>query len=570
MHTSGLHPPRLLALALVAMLAAAACGSSQSPAPADPATQDPATSAPAETPAPTPPPAGGGTLTFAVEGAIDTLDPAIAYNTSALPAQRLIFETLVDYDAGTTIVPGLAEALPEISADGTVYTFTLREGVQFVKGDGTVLRAVTAQDVIDSLNRLLSPNLTPTPSPVAGAFFTVIKGGQAVVDGTATEAAGLRAVDDRTVEITLERASGSFLNVLAMSFAAVVPVELAGTDTDAFSADPVGTGPFRLAEVKAGESYRFVRNEAYWAPERQLVDEILYRVNVDANTQLQEVQAGTLDIMGNDIPAGSWDAVRNDPRWKDQIAATPLVATNFLWMNTGMTDTPLANVKVRQAISHAIDRANLQKIIGEGRSTAATQIFPPLMPGHDPSFDPYPYDPAKAKTLLAEAGYAEGFSSTIYTDSQDTSKAIVESMQRDLAAIGVAVEIVQQPFDVLLGTISTPRTAPMTYIGWFQDYPDPSDFIDPMFSCATAVEGGANNSFYCNEEVDALAAAANVEPDSAKRLEMYRQVQAAILADAPAAPTDHPTTVPLVAKRVTGFAIHPVWLYALERYGLSE
>ena len=565
------HPPNQLMAALAIAALVAACGPSQSSVP--PGASGPASEAPASQPpaaSATPAATRGGTLTFAVEGSIDTLDPAIAYNTSALPAERLLFESLIDYDDGTTLVPGLADAMPTISADGTVYTFTLRSGVKFVKGDGTVLRDVVAKDVVASLNRMLDPNLKPTPSPLSGAFFTIIKGATDVVGGKATEASGLKALDDRTVEITLERPSGVFLNLMAMTFAAIVPTELAGTDTEAFSKNPVGTGPFRLAEVKAGESYRFVANEAYWNQDAIRVDEILYRVNVDANTQLQEVQAGKLDIMGNDVPAGSWDATRLDPRWKDLIRATPLVATNFLWLNTGMADTPLGNAKVRQAISYAIDKANIQKVIGEGRSVAATQIFPPLMPGHDPTFDPYSYDPDKAKSLLTEAGFGSGFTSTLYTDSQDTSKAIVELMQQDLAAVGITVEVVQQPFDVLLGTISTPKTAPMTYIGWFQDYPDPSDFIDPMFTCATAVAGGSNPAFYCNEEVDAAAAAAFVEPDAAKRLQMYRDVQATIMADAPGVPTDHPASVPLVAARVIDFAIHPVWFYNLARYGLGE
>jgi len=568
--TTGLHPPRRLAVLVVVALLTTACGSSQSSAAPSGQGTAPPSQAPNATPSGTPAAAHGGTLTFAVEGAIDTLDPAIGYNTNAMPAERLMFESLLDYDDGATIVPSLAEALPTISSDGTVYTFTLRRGVKFVKGDGTVLREVTAKDVVASLNRLLDPNLKPTPSPVAGAFFTIIRGGRDVVDGKASEATGLKAIDDRTVEITLERASGSFLNVVALPFAAVVPTELAGTDTDAFAKAPVGTGPFRLADVEAGQAYRFVRNEAYWNPASQLVDEIVYRVNVDANTQLQEVQAGKLDIMGNDIPAGAWDGVRNDPRWKDQIASLPLVETNFVWLNTGMTDTPIANVKVRQAVGHAIDRANIVKVVGEGRSTAATQIFPPAMPGHDPAFDPYPYDPAKAKALLAEAGFGSGFSTTLYTDSSDTSKAITQSMQQDLAAVGITVEIVQQPFDVLVGTISTPKKAPMTYIGWFQDYPDPSDFIDPILSCVTAVQGGSNYAFYCNEEVDALAAAANVEPDPAKRIAAYQEVQARVLADAPVIPTDHATAVGLISKRVTAFAFHPVWLFTLARYGLSE
>jgi len=110
----------------------------------------------------------------------------------------------------------------------------------------------------------------------------------------------------------------------------------------------------------------------------------------------------------------------------------------------------------------------------------------------------------------------------------------------------------------------------MTYIGWFQDYPDPSDFIDPILSCVTAVQGGSNYAFYCNEEVDALAAAANVEPDPAKRIAAYQEVQARVLADAPVIPTDHATAVGLISKRVTAFAFHPVWLFTLARYGLSE
>ncbi len=289
--------------------------------------------------------------------------------------------------------------MPTISADGTVYTFTLRSGVKFVKGDGTVLRRVVAKDVVASLNRMLNPNLKPTPSPLERRLLHDHQGshGRRRRQGHRGQPASRRSID-RTVEITLERPSGVFLNLMAMTFAAIVPTELAGTDTEAFSKNPVGTGPFRLAEVKAGESYRFVANEAYWNQDAIRVDEILVpgqRRREHAAPGGPGRQAGHHGQRRS--RRGSWDATRLDPRWKDLIRATPLVATNFLWLNTGMADTPLGNAKVRQAISYAIDKANIQKVIGEGRSVAATQIFPPLMPGHDPTFDPYSYDPDKAK-----------------------------------------------------------------------------------------------------------------------------------------------------------------------------
>lgn len=569
LHRAGGLPALIAAAALVAT----GCGSGQ-PSTAPTATGGgPATQAPVGTATPaaaTPVGGGGGTLGFAIEASIKTLDPAIAYDSSALPAVNLLFERLVGYDSGTTLVPQLATAMPTVSADGTVYTFTLRSGVKFVKPDGSVLREVTAKDVVASLNRLLDPNLKPTPCPVAGAIYTVIKGAADVVAGRTTEASGLRAIDDHTVEITLVHASGAFLNVMAMTFASIIPADVAGADTEAFSKAPVGTGPYLLREVRAGQSYTFVRNPAYWNPGRQHVDTIDYRVNVTANTQLQQVQAGQLDIMGNDIPAGAWGSVRADPRWSDLVHVQPLVATEFLWLNTGMTDTPLANEKVRQAIAYAIDKDNILKIVGEGRAVKATQIFPPPMPGYQESYDPYPRDVGKAKALLAEAGVATGFRTRLYADTLDLDKSIVQSIQQDLAGIGITADIVQQPLDVLVGTIFVPKTVPLTYIGWAQDYPDPSDFIDPILSCATAVKGGSNASFYCDPQTDALAAAANVERDPATRIKKYRDVEARIMAAMPGVPIFYPVSAPLVAERVTGFAIHPVWLFDLASYGLTQ
>ena len=236
-------------------------------------------------------------------------------------------------------------------------------------------------------------------------------------------------------------------------------------------------------------------------------------------------------------------------------------------MDTSGPDKALANVKVRQAINHAVDKANLVRI-QNGRGGPSTCILPPPMAGYDPSCDPYPHDIDKAKALMKEAGYEAGFKTTLYTYTDDTVKAQTEAIQQDLAQIGITVDIVQQEFSVLLGTIQTPHQAPLVYIGWFQDFPDPSDFIDPILSCATAVKGGANSAWYCNKEIDAASAAALAEQDDAKRLSMYQDIQKRIMADAPWVPTVLSETVIMSSNRVGGSnPLHPV--YPIDARGVT-
>jgi peptide/nickel transport system substrate-binding protein len=506
--------------------------------------------------------ATGGTLTFAVEGDIASLDPSQAYDQTSYPAIHMLFDQLVAYDAGTKLEPGLASEMPTLSADGLTYTFKLRSGVKFVKGDGTALRDLAADDVVYSLNRILDPKLTPHPSPVGGAFFTLIAGGQDVVDGKAKEATGLKAVDPLTVEIKLREPNRAFLNILAMSFGSVVPKELAGQDTTAFSAAPVGTGPFYLASYKKGELAVFKKNPLYWKTGLPKVDGVEMRLQIDPNTQIQQVQAGQLDIASNEIPAGAFTAIVNDPQLKDQVLRASLVAVNYLAIDTSGPNKALADVRVRRAIAHAIDKENQVKV-ANGRGVPANCIFPPQMVAFDPNCNPYPFDVAKAKALMKEAGYEKGFKTQMFTDTTDQSKAYAEAIVQDLAEIGIEVQLVQQDFNVLLGTISTPHQAPLVYIGWFQDFPDPSDFIDPILSCATAVKGGSNASWYCSRANDELAAKARAEPDDATRNALYRDLQQKIMADVPWVPTTNPEYVLLKSKRTQGPILHPCWFFDL-------
>jgi ABC-type transport system substrate-binding protein len=555
----------LLSLVILSLVLVACGGQTASVAPSEGGTVE--TDAPAGSAAP---PAGGaGMLSIGFEGDIASLDPTQGYDVISWPAERLIFETLVTYGDTTELVPGLAAEMPQVSADGTTYTFTLREGVSFVLPDGEIHREMTADDVVFSLNRLLDPDLTPAPSPVAGAFFTLIDGAQAVVDGETDEASGIVAVDELTVEITITQPDVTFLNIMAMPFASVVPSDLATEDTEAFGDEPVGTGPYVLESRTIGESAVFAINPHYWG-EPPANGGVEFRIGVDGNTAVQQVEADQLDIMGDPIPAGSITQLRENPDYEDRLAVFQQVAVSYLAMDTTPPDGgPLSELGVRQAMNHAIDKENILQLM-RGRGTVAHCIYPTELPGFNPDCMPYQYDVDRATELLEEAGFADGFETTLYTDPSEDSTAIAQAIQQDLAEIGIDIEIVLQEFDVLLGTITTPHEAPLVWIGWFQDFPDPSDFYDPILSCAAAVEGGANVSWYCNEENDALAAEAKGLQDPDERLAMYQELELRVMEDAPWVPVYFPAQDTFISGRVTNFAPHPVWFVDLAKYGIAD
>jgi len=561
---------RTAAIGVAVVLVAAACGAQNAPpsseasaaASAPAATSGAASTAPSASVAAQP--SGlpqGGTLSIGWNSEIQWLDPALGYDVTSWPAERLMFEPLLAYDSGTKLVPLLADGMPTVSADGTTYTFKLHSGVNFVNEDGSVLRPMTADDVAYSINRVLNPKLKPNPSPVGSGFFGNIKGAADVLSGKATTATGIKVVDPTTIEFTLEKPDLTFLNVMASPFASVVPKEAAGDDATAFSAKPVGTGPYLFKSYTKGQGATFVKNPSYWQPGLAPLDTIDYRTGQDDIGMLQQIQAGTLDLMGDPMPPAQFTDVTTNPGLKDQVIHHTLVQVDYVFMDTQQPNNgPLSNVKVRQAINYAIDKDAILQI-AHGAGVPANCIYPPDMSSYDQSCNPYPHDVAKAKQLMQDAGFGSGFETKFYTDTTDPDPQIGASIQQDLAAIGIKTNIVSQEFATFLDTIETPHAAPMGWVGWFQDYPDPSDFIDPILSCASAVKGGANAALYCNKDVDAEAAAAKGEQDPAKRTAAYRDIQTKIMADAPWAPFRHQDWYTLIGKNVGGFAIHPVWQY---------
>ena len=555
---------------LVLGLVVGACSPTASPttsasAPgASPGASTPTESAPGTSVAP----AQGGILSIGFNSDIQYFDPAKGYDVVSWPAERLIYEAILGYDSGTKLVPLLADGMPTVSADGKAYTIKLHTGVKFVKPDGSVLRDMNADDVVDSLHRVLDPNLKPSASPVSAAFFGNIVGANDVIGGKAKTASGIKKIDDNTVEIDLINADATFLNILATPFASVLPKDTP-RDAAEVANGPIGTGPYVLKQYTKGTQATFVANKSYWQPGQPLLDEIDFKVGLDDNAMIQQIQADQLDMMGDALPSGSFTQITTDAKYKDRLFSHTLVDTDYLFMDTQQPNNgPFSKVAVRQALNYAIDKDNILKLV-HGTGVRAECILPPDMPGYDPNCHPYSFDQAKAKQMLADAGYPNGFESTLYTDTTDPDPQIAQALQQDLAAVGVKVNIVTEEFATFLDRIFTPHKAQLGYVGWFQDYPDPSDFIDPLLSCASAVQGGANVSLYCNKEVDALAATARGETDSAKRLLMYQDIQNRIMAEAPWVPLRHQVWFTLVSTRVATFSLHPVWLYDLRSYSVK-
>jgi peptide/nickel transport system substrate-binding protein len=467
-------------------------------------------------------PQKGGEITVAYKDDLATLDPAIGYDWTNWPAEKLVFDGLLDYDSGTTITPRLAESLPQVNADATVYTFKLRKGVKFSNG-----REFTADDVVYTLTRVLDPK---TSSPGAG-FFTGIKGAQDLIDGKATTVEGIKALDPYTVEFTLTAPDVTFLNKMALNFAFIVPKEEVDKAGENFGHAPVGTGPFTLTEWKSGESLTFARNPNYFMPDLPYLDKITIQVGVAPDVALLRLEKGDIQLMGDPPPGADWARISADPAWQNRLEKQPQVSTIYIAINT--TVAPFDKPQVRQALNYAIDKQRIIQLLN-GRGTVANQVLPPLMPGYDKSYTGYEYNPDKAKSLLSEAGFPNGFETSIECISVDPQPKLCESFQQDLAKVGIKLTINTLAAPNVIDDAGNGRT-PLTWsggLGWIQDYPDPDDFYGPILGCGSNTPGGWNWPRYCNDAVDKQSKDLLAMTDRTARLAGYAPLFKAVMDDA--------------------------------------
>jgi peptide/nickel transport system substrate-binding protein/oligopeptide transport system substrate-binding protein len=471
----------------------------------------------------------------------ETLDPAYAagVDTGAMVAK--LFDGLMRYDYDSTkVVPDLAEKVT-VNDNSTVFTFKLHSGVTF--HDGTPL---TADAVKYSFERVLDPK---TASPVAWVLKDPgIVGTQDFIDGKADHVSGIKVVDPLTIQITLEKPYAVFLYHLAMPAASIVDPAVAQKLGKDFSENPVGTGPFSLEGRVRDSSLTLKAYPDYFAGVPKL-DGIKYRIITDPLIEWQEFLAGNLDVAS--IPEANFLDIINNPKYADMIQKTPELAVYYWAMNERFR--PFQDVRVRRAVAMAIDRQGLIDGIYNGTDELANGPIPPGLSSFDPSLKGIPYDPEKAKQLLAEAGYPNGFDLKVWSTRTDTTVAVNNLIQNFLAQVGIRVTINQVDFGTLIDAAINGRASAF-YLSWFADYADGYNFLYPLY-----VADGSQRYAYSNPKVAALLQKAITLPNLDDRIPLYQQAQKLIVQDVPVVYIRYPVSYYAVRPGVTGILNHPIF-----------
>jgi ABC-type transport system substrate-binding protein len=496
----------------------------------------------------------GGTLRFAFDGDLTTIDPARANDTLAGVPTRLVHEGLVNYAPGSTeIVPALAERW-EVSADGRTYTFHLRPGIVF--SDGTV---ITSEDFRYSWERMLNPRRIPCPG---AENYRLIVGYDDFREGRAAHLAGLVTPDPRTVVLHLTDADRTFLHIMAMRFVSVVPRHvLARIGDERFSQQPVGAGPFTLERWEPNARVVMRRNPRYWNASHIYLDAIEVELSIARHLQFMRFLAGEIDYAHSfSLSTADYLWLLNNREWRPYVVRQPGTLIGGFMMNTEMP--PFDNVHVRRAVTYALDRDAIARARNY-RIAPAWSLYPPTIPGYRAD-NPLRqrYDLAAARREMALAGYPDGLPEevTLWLGEGETGSIYGDLVQADLRRIGIRVRQRPAAFSIYYATLGRRRTVQLAFTGWQMDYPDPSNFIEPNFhSRAIHDEQSGNHAFYSNHTLDRLLDQAKIEPDTATRLRLYEQAEDVLLQDAPWAYMYTSLNIFVTQPYVRGWAPHPVW-----------
>lgn len=477
-------------------------------------------------------PVAGGKIMLDTNSNFKDLDPALAYDTTSDEAVNEMYDPLVTYDKDTANIVGhLADYT--VSSDGLTYTFKIKQGVKFWNGD-----PLTAQSFIDEFQRVLSPSVG---SPGEGFLDPIVVGSTDYNKGKAKTISGITAPDPYTLVIKLAKPEPFFLEVLAMPFFSAVDqkfIDQAGKKFD--SSEAMGTGPFELKSFD-GNTMVLTKNPNYFQKDANgnalpYLDQVTITVNKNAQVDGLHFEQGQTAIIGNlfnGIPSDIYPHFVNTPSLAKDIVTAPENATYYIGLNNKMA--PFNNVKVRQAMEYAIDKSKIVKLLNN-RAVAANQPLPPGIKGYVSNLDPsatYTYDPAKAKQLLAEAGFPNGFSTTLYSANDSDDVKIDTSIQNDLAQVGVTAKIDSMDWNSYL-TLNEKGQTPMFSLAWIQDFPDASDFLNTLFN--TNQQPANNSSLYSNSQVDQWLNQAQTDTNQTERYQLYTKVTNQIMQDAPWVP----------------------------------
>lgn len=527
------------------LLAACGGGSSGSTSGA-PATDAAATSAATTTGQAGSAPIKGGTLTYAVASPPSGFDPAKWWNGLSWDGTLVVFNRLLTLQDDGSVSPELLADPPQVNADGTLYTFKLRPGVKFHHG-----KELTVEDVKFSLERLVNP----ATGSEGGGLYTglTIPGMEEIINEKGNELTGVKIVDPQTFTIELETPDSVMLYLLGLPFASIVPQDVVQEVGDKkFNFAPVGTGPFVMKDVNPSKSLVLERNPDYFDPEVPHLDRVEWTIGIEPDLSILRIQDGQLDMMSEPVPSATYPQLEDSQDLQAQLFVGPFNNVNYITLS--LDHPALANLQVRQAVAHAVDKERFVRSIKGLGAVAGGGLFSPLSPYFQDGLA-YPYDPEKAKQLLTDAGYADGFDVTFWSGDFTPYKEMAQTVSQDLEAIGIKVDtkiLIREQW--LAEIVKNPPG--ITNNEWELPYPHGSYVMDGAFTKAALDAGCCNFSNYKSDEFDKLAKDAHLTSDQAKQVELYKEMDKMVIQDlALWVPLIYPKIAFLVSQRAQGFSI---------------
>ncbi len=477
--------------------------------------------------------APAGVLRLAWSSDPATLDPARVVDVVGGEAVSLVFEGLVSLDRDGLPAPGLATSW-EISDDGLLYRFRIDPLAR--ASDGT---SVGPAEVVASFRRLLDPQAASSRSWVLGG----IRGAGPFRNGATEELPGLRIVADGTVEIELEKPSASFLGLLSMPNAAVL-------STSGDIGGGVATGPWRLVERVRDGHLDFERNP-HWHGKPPNFEEIRVRILPEEFTRVAEFEVGNLDVL--EVPASESARFRADPERSARLHRQVALVTEYVGLNN--EDPVLRVPRVRRALNLAVDVDLILETVLAGRGVRSAGAIPPGLPGGGRG-EPYAHDPVEARRLLDEVGLPVDWVLELWQRPAPLASQVLEAVQADLRRIGVTAEIRLRDWGALKASVDRGETMGF-FINWYADYPDPENFLVPLFHSEN-IGGGGNRARYSDAETDRLLARLDRVTDPVERADLAAAIDARVHASAPWIHLWHPIREIAVSARVDGYRPHPV------------
>ncbi|HLW47738.1 MAG TPA: ABC transporter substrate-binding protein [bacterium] len=455
-------------------------------------------------------------------GEAPTLDPYYAVDSASAPIVFLMYNTLVSLDSAGKILPAAAASW-DVSPNGLVYTFHLRDNVYFHSG-----RKVTAADWKWSFERMGSPALK---SPVGSVVVSGIQGYDAF-QGGADGIAGITAVNPATLRFVLNPARrGGFLNRLAYYAAVVVDKDVVGRGQGWFATQDAGSGPFVLKEWAHNDHFTLAANPRHYAGAPK-VAAVSIPIVTEARTQLSEYLAGQLDFVP--VPLGDYQRINADPKLKQELLVYPRAQILYLGLNPRVY-TPFQDRRVRRAFAMAIDKARISRTVFFGFFQPAAGFVPPGIPGAYTDYKGLPYDPAAARKLLTEAG-VEGklppfriAMNPFGPVAQMEAEPAIAMLKQNL---GVDASLEKTEFSTFINNLNK-RTVYQSFMtGWSADYLDYSDYLDILLYSTSPL----NRLNYNNPDFDKLVDQANAAPNDAARIALYHRAEALMVEDGAVVP----------------------------------